>query len=554
MKYESKTRVTILDENGDKFWGEGPYRLLEAVARTGSLRSAAASLYMAYTKALKLLRTAEAALGFPLTVREIGGRHGGGSILTDQALEWMRKYREFRDECACVNEELFRKHFHDHICDRDALSRPVSDIGCIIMASGMSRRFGDNKLLSDFGGKPLCCRIIDEAFEVFSELAVVTRHDEISRICKDRGIRCILHDYPGRNDTVRLGLEELGSGLKGYMFCPADQPFISKATLLRLSETYLSGGDERMIVRAEASGNPGMPVVFGSAYYDELKRLPEGHGGGIIIRENSSSLRLVEVNQKELLDIDTPSDYKRCLSSLNDDKRICCNSIMPKAAVPSIRRNLAVVRGAGDIATGTIVRLKNSGFDVIALESVSPSSIRRKVSFSEAVYEGEASVEGVSAKLALNVDEALAIIENGDVAVISDPEGCSVEKLRPFALIDAVMAKRNLRTERSMAPVTVGIGPGFTAGADVDAVIETQRGHNLGRVIYEGSAAPNTGIPGEIGGFSSERVAVRKGLKIADIDPRLDEADNCFTISDKARCVAGGVLEAIMHLGKELSL
>ena len=607
MKYESKTRVTILDKNGDKFWGEGPYRLLEAVIETGSLRAASASLYMAYTKALKLLRTSEAALGFPLTVREIGGRHGGGSVVTEQALEWMRCYREYRDACSCVNEELFHKYFHDYLCEEDGISYPLSDIGCIIMASGMSRRFGDNKLLCDFGGKPLACRIIDEASEIFTELAVVTRHDEIERICKDRGIRCILHEYPGRNDTVRLGLEKLGSGLKGYMFCPADQPFLSKDTLRRLSESFLSADNNRMIVRTEASGNPGMPVIFGSAYYDELKKLPEGHGGGIIIKKHAYSLRLIEVNEIELLDIDTPSDYEKCLRILNDNKCICTDSTESEAAEPSIRRNLAVVRGAGDIATGTIIRLKNSGFDVIALESDSPSSIRRAVSFSEAVYDGESSVEGISARLAGNEEEALSITENGDVAVIIDPAGSSIEKLRPFALIDGVIAKRNPGTERSIAPVTVGIGPGFTAGVDVDAVIETQIGHNLGRVIYEGAAAPNTGIPGNIGGFSKERVihspafgiirpvrcisdavsagdviaviqtddnevkvtatidgilrgmirdgyAVKKGLKIADIDPRIDEFDHCFTISDKARCVSGGVLEAIMHLGKEKQL
>lgn len=607
MKYKVKSRINILDLNDEKFWGEGPYRLLEAVIETGSLRAASSKLYMAYTKALKLIRTAEEALGFPLTVRVVGGRNGGGSIVTEQALDWMKNYREYRDACAGINEELFRKHFHDYLTDDKDLSQTVSDIGCIIMASGMSRRFGDNKLLCDFGGKPLACRIIDSASEVFSELAVVTRHDEIAKICKARGVRCILHDYPGRNDTIRLGLEELGSGLKGYMFCPCDQPFLSKDTLKRLSEAYLSCDDNSLIVRAEASGSPGMPVLFGSAYYEELTKLPEGLGGGIIIRENASSLKLIETNENELLDIDTPSDYAKCLSILNNDMIICRDSVISDASESSISKNLVVVRGAGDIATGIIIRLKNSGFDVIALESDSPYSIRRKVSFSEAVYDGESSVEGVLARLADNEDEALSIAESGDVAVISDPAGCSIEKLRPFALVDAVMAKRNLGTDRTMAPVTVGIGPGFTAGSDVDAVIETQRGHNLGRVIYEGSATANTGIPGEICGYSSERVihspasgtispvrsiadtvssgetiaiiksgdsevpvaasidgilrgmirdgyAVKKGLKIADIDPRLDEADNCFTISDKARCVAGGVLEAIMHLRKEKSL
>ncbi|MBQ8734342.1 MAG: EF2563 family selenium-dependent molybdenum hydroxylase system protein, partial [Anaerotignum sp.] len=179
--------------------------------------------------------------------------------------------------------------------------------------------------------------------------------------------------------------------------------------------------------------------------------------------------------------------------------------------------------------------------------------------------------------------------------------GKSIEQLKPMVVVDGILAKKNLGTHKEMAPITVALGPGFTAGEDVDAVIETMRGHSLGRVIYEGKAIKNTGIPGMVGGYTKERVIhspaegilrnvseitdtvkqgeiiavietktgnvpveatidgllrglirdgypVTKGFKIADIDPRLDEYENCFTISDKARCIAGGVLEAILHL------
>ncbi|OLR58486.1 molybdenum hydroxylase [Anaerostipes sp. 494a] len=267
-------------------------------------------------------------------------------------------------------------------------------------------------------------------------------------------------------------------------------------------------------------------------------------------------------------------------------------------------KNLVVVRGGGDIATGTIYKLVKSGFRVLVLEIDSPSAIRRNVAFSEAVYEGKWRVEDMTCYRAENLKEAYRIMDCGNPALLVDPHGKCIEEIKPMAVIDGILAKRNLGTSREMAPVTIGLGPGFTAGKDVDAVIETMRGHKLGRVIYKGSAIPNTGIPGNIAGVSKERVIhspaegilrnihhitdmvekgesiawietkngnvqvpatidgllrglirdgypVAKGFKIADIDPRAEEYDNCFTISDKARCIAGGVLEALLSLQME---
>lgn len=270
-------------------------------------------------------------------------------------------------------------------------------------------------------------------------------------------------------------------------------------------------------------------------------------------------------------------------------------------------KDLIVVRGGGDIATGTIMKLYKCGFSVLILEIPSPSAIRRNVAFSEAVYQGTQTVEDVTCYLAQNVREAIRLLEEGKLTLLVDPEGSCLQELHPLALVDSILAKRNLGTTRDMAPITVALGPGFTAGQDVDAVIETQRGHSLGRIIYEGSAAPNTGVPGKIAGFDKERVIhspaegilrnvrtitdtvkkgetiavietpdgnisveatldgllrglirdgypVTKGFKIADIDPRASEYNNCFTVSDKARCIAGGALEAILHLRKERKL
>ena len=270
-------------------------------------------------------------------------------------------------------------------------------------------------------------------------------------------------------------------------------------------------------------------------------------------------------------------------------------------------KDLIVVRGGGDLATGTIYKLKKCGFPVLVLEVANPSAIRRNVSFCEAVYRGTQTVENMTCHLAESLNQAEAFLREGKLTVLVDPTGETVAKLKPLAVVDAIIAKKNLGTNRNMAPITVALGPGFTAGVDADAVVETKRGHNLGRVLWAGSASPNTGIPGIIGGYGKERVIhcpangilrnvkhitdrvskgeiiavvetekgtvpveasldgilrglirdgypVKVGFKMADIDPRMDEYNNCFTISDKARCIAGGVLEAILQRKGELGL
>ena len=270
-------------------------------------------------------------------------------------------------------------------------------------------------------------------------------------------------------------------------------------------------------------------------------------------------------------------------------------------------KDLIIVRGGGDLATGTIYKLKKSGFPVLILEVENPSAIRRNVAFSEAIYQGQQTVEDMTCFLADSLQQAENFLQEGKLTILVDPKGEAIANLKPLAVVDAIIAKRNLGTAKTMAPITVALGPGFVAGEDVEAVVETKRGHNLGRVIWSGSAAPNTGVPGLIGGFGEERVMhspaqgilknvkkitdtvmkgeviavietesavvpveasldgilrglirdgypVTKGFKIADIDPRSEEYNNCFTISDKARCIAGGVLEAILQLKKEKNL
>lgn len=257
---------------------------------------------------------------------------------------------------------------------------------------------------------------------------------------------------------------------------------------------------------------------------------------------------------------------------------------------------LVVIRGAGDLATGIALRLWRAGIRVVMTDLRAPTAIRRTVCFSQAILFGSYTVEDVTAEFAPGPDAAAAILRRGCIPVLADEEGACIPALRPDAVVDAILAKRNLGTKITDAPAVVGVGPGFTAGLDCHAVVETMRGHYLGRVIREGSAIPNTGIPGLIGGFAGERVLrapaegvfhqlrdigaqvkvddavgevagtpmlctidgvlrgiladgtpVFKGMKAGDVDPRCEIA-HCFCASDKALSVGGGVLEAILGL------
>ncbi|UCD71634.1 MAG: EF2563 family selenium-dependent molybdenum hydroxylase system protein [Syntrophobacterales bacterium] len=261
---------------------------------------------------------------------------------------------------------------------------------------------------------------------------------------------------------------------------------------------------------------------------------------------------------------------------------------------PQLIDLLILVRGAGEMATGVAHTLWQSHFRVWMTEIPQPLAVRREVSFCEAIYEGEKQVKGVVAKYIKAADEIKQIWKEGMIPLLIDPQAKSREILRPHVLVDAIVAKRNLGTNITDAPLVIGLGPGFTAGRDVHVVVETQRGHDLARLIFEGEAEPNTGIPGEISGYSEERVLrapvegifsankrigeqvkegdvvatvrglpvkarvsgvlrgilrdgtrVNERMKAGDIDPRGKKA-YCYSISDKARSVASGVLKTIL--------
>lgn len=255
------------------------------------------------------------------------------------------------------------------------------------------------------------------------------------------------------------------------------------------------------------------------------------------------------------------------------------------------------IKGAGEMASAVAWRLYMANLrKIYMLETPRPLAVRRRVSFCEAVYDGTQEVEHVRAVLGSTVSDVEKCWRNGEIAVLVDPAWQTKSQLRTDVVVDAILAKKNLGTTVDEARLVIGLGPGFSAGEDAHLVVETQRGHDLGRIITSGVAAPNTGIPGSIGGYTEERVLrapvagrfqtkrtigdrvdqgdvvgrvegdtvragisgilrglirpdsdVRQGLKIGDIDPR-SERDYCFTISDKARAIGGSVLEAILRV------
>lgn len=260
--------------------------------------------------------------------------------------------------------------------------------------------------------------------------------------------------------------------------------------------------------------------------------------------------------------------------------------------------HIVIVRGGGDLATGAIQKLWHAGFKVLVLETSVPLAIRRTVALCSCIYSGCYTVEDMTAEHIHTLQECESVWAKGNIPVFVDPDADAISYFSPVALIDAIIAKKNIGTTKNMAPITVALGPGFTAGKDADVVIETMRGHRLGKLILEGSAMANTGVPGILGGESVKRVIhsptggttklcrnigdkvqkedvlfyvddtpvhasldgilrglisnniqIPKGLKSADIDPRGSDKVDCFTISDKARALGGAVLDAVFYIG-----
>lgn len=486
----------------------------------------------------------------------------------------------------------------------------MKKIHAILLAAGNSRRFDGNKLLYPYRGKPMYRHILERISEVSEAVLeasgcqmgtriLVSQYEEILEDGRREGYLCLNNTDPdlGISHSIRMGIEAVEASESyepgdGILFSVCDQPRITRETILHLIKSFASSGKGICAVAAEGEKEIGNPVIFSDCYWEELKCLTKDQGGKVVVKKHLEDMAIVLArDEAELQDMDYRADLK----------------------------SLVVVRGGGDLATGTAHRLYREGYRVLILETRRPACIRRQVSFCEAVYEGRMEVEGVTAvrvdgswerayqemERAEDLKEELKkelkkeleeVWAEGKIPVLVDPEGISIGKLHPDVLVDAILAKKNLGTTKEMAPLTIGLGPGFTADQDVDVVIETMRGSTLGKVYKEGSAIPNTGVPGMVAGYSRERVIhapgagkfqperaigdlvekgdvlgflmpdripvaasmagllrgmirggypVTKGLKIMDIEPRIEEREICFQISDKAKKIGESVYQVI---------
>jgi xanthine dehydrogenase accessory factor len=461
-------------------------------------------------------------------------------------------------------------------------------VAAVVLAAGQATRMGGRKVLLPIGGRPMVQRVVDAtlASKAIQTIVVVGHEaDSVVAALAERPVTVVVNpDYAeGMSSSMRAGLEAVDAGADGALILLADQPFVGPALLDRLIDRF--GACGKPIVRASIDGLPGNPVLVSTTLFPELARERGDVGGRRVVEEHQNEVCLVPVDDaREIMDIDSAPDYKTA------------SLVVTVPGETSPTRPRALVKGGGDLATGVALRLHRAGFAVIVTEIARPTVVRRTVAFAEAVYEGRAVVEGIEAVRVDDPGQAEEVLARGLIPVLVDPEARALRAIRPALLVDAIVAKRNLGTRISDAPAVVALGPGFTAGRDVHAVVETKRGHRLGRVITEGAAAPNTGVPGEIGGYAVERllrapaagvfrselrigaaldaddivgyvgeVPVRArldgvlrgllhpglevtiGLKLGDIDARARPED-CFTVSDKALAVAGGVLEAACTL------
>ncbi len=476
-------------------------------------------------------------------------------------------------------------------------------INAILMASGLSKRMGENKLFLDFKGKKIYETTLDLLKDLqdsgaISRVIVASTYTEILEESGKRGFLPIYNanNEIGKSSSIKLGIDGAQEDA-ALMFFVADQPMLTKETCLKLIGAF----KENPVMTFPVVGRRrGAPVIFPDEYRDRLYNLVEDQGGMIFAKDNETAKIEIE-DVRELADIDTVESYKS-LKKEEDKGGVANEKSDFSEDFSHINRNLVIVRGGGDVATGSIQKLNRSGFDVLVLEVEKPTCIRRKVCAAQAVYDGQVTVEDIEVKKCDTVDEIRETLAEGRVAVTVDPEGQLIKKLRPLAVVDGILAKKNLGTNMDMAPITIGLGPGFTAGSDCNVVIETDRGHDLGRLIFQGKASANTGNPGNILGFTTERILrasddgiikvieditsevkkgqvvaevngkhikagldgmvrgmikdgsrVFKGMKIGDVDPRVVPR-NASTISDKARLIGGGTLEAVLIFKKKLGL
>ncbi len=490
----------------------------------------------------------------------------------------------------------------------------------------------DGRTRGTIGGGMIERHIISEALEALQEGRSRVVKGSMSRTGKDAmdmdcgGTMTVHIDVQGiRPDMLLIGgghvnraVAKLASDL-GYRITVADSWEPNLNAKLFPPNTQLILGETIQDAISQVTIRDNTQVIIATNHEDTaalpaILKSPAHHVGQLASRRKVETLhnkclelgisetRFQEVRTPVGLDIGAESPEEIAVSIMGEILALSRGKAIRKrsgksAALSSIANrndNLVVIRGAGDLASGTAVKLHNSGYKVVMLDLPKPTVIRTNVSFAGALLNdsGQITVEGITARKARSVSDALSIINDGNIPIMADPDGQTLRLFKPAVLVDGILAKQNLGTHRKMAPVTIALGPGFSAGEDVDAVVETCRGHNLARVIYQGEAEPNTGKPGTIMGYAEERVLrapcagqvtpavaigelveegqvvasvmsengsqpvitriggkvrgmisagsdVTKRFKIGDIDPRGASVDHT-TVSDKARAIAGG--------------
>lgn len=303
-----------MGEDGHRVFGPGPADLLERVGELGSLRAAAIDMGMAYTKATRIVRDAEAALGFALTERTVGGTGGGGSRLTPQARSLLVRYRAF--------ERSSRRDLARNFAACFSGFAGVTRLGCVVMASGAGERFGGapgEKLLAPLAGAPVLERTLGALPADLLDVVVVTRWDAVRQLCDRLGVRCVTHDGPLQSDSVRAGLSALGERA-GYLFVPGDQPLLGEASVRSLvAEFQRCPGS---VVRLAHEGRPASPILWPAEEIDALSGLTGDEGGSSLLASRSElagRVRLVEASGEwELADVDTPDDLAALESALEE--------------------------------------------------------------------------------------------------------------------------------------------------------------------------------------------------------------------------------------------
>lgn len=449
----------------------------------------------------------------------------------------------------------------------------------LLLAAGSSRRFGGDKLRAPYRGRPL----VEHALTALTSCAGV--HETLLVVRPDTppaaarpGVRLVPNPRyaEGMGTSLRTGIEAAPADADAFVVALADMPGVSASLVTTLLARW-AAGRERIVVPVHR-GHRGHPVILPARFRPELLALSGDVGARGILRAHADAVEEVPVDDPGVLfDVDLAHDLP-----------------WPGSGAPATGARV-LVKGAGEQASAVAHRLFRAGFRVVATDIAKPTAIRRTVSFASAIHDGAIEIEGVTGRVhALEDVPSLGAEAWDHVVVCVDPESRLVARWKPDVVVDARILKRNLDNSPADAGLVIGLGPGFEAGRHVHFVVETHRGHDLGRIIAHGASQPDTGEPGDIGGYTHERLLrapasgvfastraigealalgdeagtvaglpvianvagtlrglirpgleVTEGMKIGDVDPRGD-VRMCRTISDKARTISGSVLELVV--------